>query len=689
MTVGRPLFAKLFLEGIEVPFIGASVTYTINQAAIAYIDLIPHEAINNIKARTMVHLFTTDVNDPKGEYPLVQCFKGEVFGFNFSKSPNNRAFSVSCIDDTSYWDNVLSYFFNPMSSLGKGADQLFTIAQDQSLADAANASRPVTHSTTSFYKRIIDKAFNEIRKKGQLPTLIDGIEAILREIGDVNDFYKSASDRLRISDRVLSASTGEIEKLLKQTEALEWVLEVAGRHSGFTTLRQVVSDLISLVFHDQCAVPFPGLVEREGLSQSLTRSKSPTTIGEFIFKPNMYMIPPPMCNVFFPDEYSSFQFSRNFMTEPTRLVYKPELPTIRGTAPLTLPHVYEPEAFDHFMQKKGAMPKDFIGEADTQVDSDPGHWNDPDIVDGKPRESSNGKKREQYFLSNEEKLKGIIMTTEAMVPASSAFRQSLDDAGRRDYSQNVAKYLFYKKRFENRSIQITSHLKMSVVPGFCALVLDDSPAKQNIIAYCSSVTHRIYCNQGGYTNVTLSYARTATEQDMASGKAGEPLIPPWFEEAIFGKKVNKPAESKDESVDKIVKDGGPQNEIPDALTAYYSKLLGAKGSMSINNYAKEKTLRGAVEKILTEYRVNKKKGSEAVSNMIDKVTKRRYILMNEAFNFIGASPKGGNKTTDFMEYYGKRVFGDTDTFDAKQIKARRDVILKYRKALKDERGFRG
>jgi len=41
MAHGRPLQAKLFLEGIEVPFIGASITHTVNQASIAYIDLVP------------------------------------------------------------------------------------------------------------------------------------------------------------------------------------------------------------------------------------------------------------------------------------------------------------------------------------------------------------------------------------------------------------------------------------------------------------------------------------------------------------------------------------------------------------------------------------------------------------------------------------------------------------------------
>jgi hypothetical protein len=691
MTVGRPLFAKLFLEGIEIPFTGATITNTVNQAAIAYVDLVPQEEINNIKPRTLVHLFVRDVNDPKGDYPYVLAFKGEVFGINFSKSPNSRSMSISCIDNTSYWDNVLTYFFNPMQSLGKGADGIVIEQQNQEAAiKGADGSRNVTHSTTNFYRRVMENAFAAAKKQGRVPELFDGLVAIVKEIGNVNDFYASAEERLRISDRITSASSGELSKLLKESEAMDWLMEVAGRHSGFATLRSCVNDLMSLVFHDFSSISFPAIVEQDSIKKSLTPgSKVPTTIGEFLFKPNMYMITPPVCNIFFPDEYSSFQFSRNFFSEPTRLIYKPELPGILGTQPLTLKQVFEPEAFKHFMIGKGAMPDSFKGEADTQVDTDYGHYNDADNLKGSPRQSSNGKKKEQVFLTNEEKLKGIIMAQEGMIPASSSFRQTVSTVGRRDYAEAVAKYLFYKKKFETRSIQITSHLKMSVVPGFTVLVLDDSSANQNIVAYCSSVTHRIYCNQGGYTNTTLSYARTATEQDLASGKAGEPLIPPWFKEDIFGKKVKKPTKSKDSKIDKKIQAAGPQVETPDALSTYYARLLGSKGSLSINQYTKEKTLQGAVAKILEEYRLNKKKSPEAVSNLIDKVTRRRYVGMTETFKFLGADPVGGDEITNFMEYYGKRLFGGERTFDSKQLIARRDVIFKYRDALKNNRGFRG
>lgn len=682
MTTGKSLHAKLYLEGIEVPFIGASITSTVGQASIAYIDLIPHQVINNIKPRTMVHLAVKDFTNP--QQPFILAFAGEVFGMNFSKTPSSRMFSISCIDNSSYWDNVLTYFFNPMQSLGKGADGIVRESHDRENATrGADGSVKVTHSNTTYYQAIINKT---IAAGGDL---IDAIAAVCKDIGDVNDFYHLAEERLRMSDRVISASSGGLSStIINQQQTLDWLMGMAGQTSGFSTLRMVINDLINVLFHDFTSVTFPSVVENASVSKSLIDPKKPTTIGEFLFKPNMYMIAPPMCNVFFPDEYASFTFARNFFSEPTRLVYKPELPTYvgAGVQGIVLPQVYEPESFNFFMKGKGAMPAEFIGSIDTQASVDQGHINDKEFDEsGQLRKSSNGIKREQAFMTNEEKYKGIIFAQESMVPASSQFRQYIGDAARETYSRGVAKYLFYKKRFEQRQIQITSHLKLSVVPGFTTLILDASEGDQNIVAYCNSVTHRVYSNQGGYTNVNLSYARTVTEQDIASGKSGEPLIPPWFKEDIFGKKTTPPT-ANDKAYASEVKNNGEQVVVPDALSDYFAKLIGNKGNKSVNHQTGEKTLLGATRHLLSDYKNIKKKGG-SIDDFISKTTQRRYVTIDQAFSFIGATNIDNSK--NFSEYFGARAFGEAGSADATQLKNRRSIIKKYRDALRTSRGFRG
>lgn len=375
-----------------------------------------------------------------------------------------------------------------------------------------------------------------------------------------------------------------------------------------------------------------------------------------------------MCNVFYPNEYSSFSYNRNFFTEPTRLIYKPELPSFNGASSnVGLNHIYSPESFSRFMdvnKKKTPQSGSTVGKGPLQVSGDTGFFDDPDSTN----KSSGGKKREQQFLTNEEKMKGILMTQETMVPASMQFTSSFKDYGKSDIAQKVADYLFFKKRFEGRDTQITSHLKPSVMAGFPALIVDDTDADQNVIAYCSSVTHRVYCTQGGYTNVTLSYARTVGEQDATTTNTGDPLIPPWFSESIFGSTTNGEYKSGKK------------------LSEFYANLLGPIGSQSITDYSKKTSCTDAARAIIAEFK-NLKKKRGATDELVRKATTRKYVTMNEAMSFIGAKPSTVDVKSSFMEYTGGNINGVGS--DSEQISVRKSVIIKYRDQLKNNKGFVG
>lgn len=665
MGAGINLTAKVFLEGIEVPFIGATITSTINQATIAYIDMVPHKTINQIKPKTLVHIFIRDFSVPGGDNPYVLMYEGEVFGFNFGKTTSSRSFSISCSDLSNYWDNALLYFFNAELSLAKGADALAGVGMDEEDRRRMGLlQKAVTHSTSSFFIQIL----KQYSGKGFLA----GFVGVYKEITKVNSFYKLANDRLRLNDRIVLQSSGAIEQLLEEKEGMDWFQGVANGFSGYSTLRMVIQELSGIIFHDFVSPIFPSRLENNTLTvdKGLQAGKSPAkTIGQFLFKPNMYMLPPPACNVFYPDEYSSFNYSRSFFREPTRLIYQPELPAGFTGGAVNLPHSYAPESFKHFMYGQGPMPASLKGSGDVLVDEDYGHFADPDNSEAKA--ANNGVKREGQFLTNEEKARGILLSVEKMVPASSKFRASLKNAGRRNFIDKVATYLFYKKRFQTREIQITSHLKPSVLPGFTCLILDDSDAEQNIIAYCSSITHRIYATQGGYTNVTLSYARTVEEEDVASGEQQEPLIPPWFSADIAGKIINGELQSGTK------------------LGSFYKALIGDYAYQPITDLTRKKTMREAVKALVSAYRKQKSKGNrDAVRKLIADVTRRDYVQMRETFSFLGATTATRDLTSPWLEFKGKRLAGEGYA-DSKQITQRRNVVTKYRNELRSKRGFRG
>lgn len=688
MAQGRPLGAKLFLEGIEVPFIGATISCGVNQASIAYVDLVPHQTINAIKPRSLVQIFvrnymespTTGSGTP---FPYVLAWQGEVFGYNFGKTPSSRTFSISCIDESSYWDNVLAYFFNAQQSLGKGTNELSGQAFD--ISDAKKQRmviQPVVPAQASFYRQKIGDVLKDPKKD-----FLDAFVELYKSFALVNDFYKNAEERLRIIDRIVLKSSGKLQQLIEQNEALEWFEGIVGRNSGYTSLRSIIQDLMSLIFHDMVVIPFPGRVSSNIKNPLPSQKKEQKTIGSFVFKPNLYMMPPPVCNIFFPDEYSSFQFNRNFFEEPTRLIYMPELPARLGatSSRVFLPHVYEPPSFGNYMY--GEEPASTYAGGDslqTPVGVDYGKYYDDDNSAAAP--VNNAKKREGQFLTNEELYKGIWMSRESMMPATTQFRSALDDHGKREFTQRVARYLFFKKRFQKRQLQITSHLKMSVVPGFPVLILDGSDSDQTVTAYCSSVTHRIYATEGGYTNVQLTYARTVAEQDVSSSFGTQLLVPPWFDEAIFGAVTTPPAS---EAATKEVKDLGQQHVSTTKLSDFYASLLGAKGSKALTNYfAGEVTLLGASRKLLSEYAKKVEQHADIMS-YIASVTSRDYVKMRDAMSFINATTTVKDlENAQFIEFTGTRFLRVGET-DQSIVTLKRNVIVRYRDILKKVRGFNG
>jgi hypothetical protein len=414
-------------------------------------------------------------------------------------------------------------------------------------------------------------------------------------------------------------------------------------------------------------------------------------IGNFIFKPNLYMIAPPMCNVFFPDEYSNFQFSRNFFKEPTRLIYKPELPLFQGAGVVAMPHAYEPPSFQHFMlgdRSKGWS--EFEGDEDFQIS--PAFlkkFYGDEVSDSDPLAKVTKLIREGQFITNEELVKGIWLAQENMMPAATQFRQELADQAKLPFVKQVCKYLFFKKRFSERGLQITSHLKMSVVPGFNALLLDDSSADQNVLAYCSSVTHRIYATEGGYTNVTLSYARTVQEQQAASNINGEPIVPPWFAKDVFGDVTGASTKVAGAEVQEL---GGKAYSVPPSkLSLFYQELLGGKGNRAITDYnADEPTVIGATKKLLKDYLERKQKGDEDVQQFISDLTSRDYVRIRDAFRFLGANIEDGIDLRDsnFNEFFGG-AYDEANGQFGPAVKTKRKPIGRYIEALKNYRGFRG
>lgn len=141
---------RLFLEGLEVPVISATVDINEGAAAVAQIEIVGLDSAMKFKPRTVVHLFffdgadykygpktattttggvRTDPGNPFSSLTPVKeettklgiddryrlLFMGELFSYSYQKSGSGaRSIILNCIDFSNYWDT--SFIFQVSGS---------------------------------------------------------------------------------------------------------------------------------------------------------------------------------------------------------------------------------------------------------------------------------------------------------------------------------------------------------------------------------------------------------------------------------------------------------------------------------------------------------------------------------------------------------------------------------------------
>lgn len=168
-----------------------------------------------------------------------------------------------------------------------------------------------------------------------------------------------------------------------------------------------------------------------------------------LFTPDLYMAPPPTCNVLFPDQYVSIRFSRDWMSEVTRLIM-------------------------HTKTASGQDVKDIYFAPTTDILNSPS-----------PLAISEAIKQGISFQMKHERYTGIIAALEG-IGDTSIFKKILEksqaEVGKKkpdgqapttmSHLRQAANYLFFSKRFGSRSMDVQARFCPNPVVGLPMLVLD-------------------------------------------------------------------------------------------------------------------------------------------------------------------------------------------------------------------------
>lgn len=243
-----------------------------------------------------------------------------------------------------------------------------------------------------------------------------------------------------------------------------------------------------------------------------------------MFLPDLYMAPPPTCNVLFPDQYAQIHFSRQWMSEITRLTM-------------------------HTRTQSGQDAKDLYFAPNTS------------ILKGPPaKDVEEAVTKGISFLMPHERFTGIIHTIEAIEEAS-IFKKIHQDvkksagedkkydptsppfasvSGEALYSpmehlRRAANFLFFQKRFSGRTLTVVARFSPQVVPGLPMLILDGDPTGgrsegdrpstgTHFLGLVAGIQHSLDATGQLSTQITLTRCRTHTEGTDIFGSDADGVI---------------------------------------------------------------------------------------------------------------------------------------------------------------------
>lgn len=302
----------MFLEGIEVPIVGIQLQGLPNAPLMAAIQIPPIPEGTRLLPRTLVHVFfrdpyevvspllsstrsstdtssptdhqnklakrqeqaavtaddsATTVEDEATRYKLF--FTGELMGFEWTKDQAQRSLVLQCADLSNYWD--YAYQWTNTDIFGPGLKAMFSGGSTNLFTDFLSSSGEVITNIL----RTPSITFPKL--KGLAGGIVHLLEAIGgsyyydKKIAGQNIFFTLAELRLHINQMIMAIENDPTtERLLALQGYSGMMTRLLGGMGGQTSIRQSITALQGIIFHETYAQPCPKYIPGSASSASST-----------------------------------------------------------------------------------------------------------------------------------------------------------------------------------------------------------------------------------------------------------------------------------------------------------------------------------------------------------------------------------------------------------------------------------
>lgn len=293
---------RLFIEGVEVPVIGATVESRPNSPIVSSIQIPPLAEGTRLSPRSLIHLFfldfyaaegpfppskagnsqssndanpsayeqglmtaqqeliefnddiTVDLNASNQQYKLL--FVGEFVGFNWTKNSSQRSLVLQCMDLSNYWD--YAYQWNNTDLFGPGIKALFSGGSTNLFTDFLEDEGGV------IVKLVKQRSRNYPELKGLLGGVVNLLEAIGgtyytdKKVGGENIFFSLAELRLHITQMITAYEKDPTSANLFNAGGYGDLLgRTLGNLGNQVSFRSAINALMGAIFHETFAIPTP------------------------------------------------------------------------------------------------------------------------------------------------------------------------------------------------------------------------------------------------------------------------------------------------------------------------------------------------------------------------------------------------------------------------------------------------